>query len=398
LAESRVANPNDLHHAIINANDRVALSLVEHGANVNTRDENMATPLHYARKPYLVSWLVASGADVNAKDSHGRTPLLYALDSRAGNDVIEDLLCNGADIGAKDSTGRTAWDIALALGNTDAIEILDNHLMDSLLIRAGTQTLHGAVLEGDPVMVALLITKGADVNARNDDGMTPLDLAIAQGKSDVAEILKANGAQITTPSDRLEKRLLDAIINGDKTTVKKLIDESANLNLGLDVALTCKDREVVKLLVARGAIPTGTDLYPVHSAVFRNDKIALEKSIADGADINAMDLTMTTPLDWALMLGRQEIAKFLIIKGAAKAEWLKASKESDDSNETADRYISKEVRREVWRRDQGKCVQCGSQEKLELDHIIPVSKGGSNTARNIQLLCERCNREKAADI
>jgi hypothetical protein len=48
----------------------------------------------------------------------------------------------------------------------------------------------------------------------------------------------------------------------------------------------------------------------------------------------------------------------------------------------------------VWRRDEQCCVKCGNQERLELDHIIPLSKGGSNTARNIQLLCERCNREK----
>lgn len=63
-----------------------------------------------------------------------------------------------------------------------------------------------------------------------------------------------------------------------------------------------------------------------------------------------------------------------------------------------DRYISPEVRREVWRRDQGRCVQCGSQLNLEFDHSIPVSKGGSNTSRNIQLLCENCNREKYNNI
>jgi hypothetical protein len=60
--------------------------------------------------------------------------------------------------------------------------------------------------------------------------------------------------------------------------------------------------------------------------------------------------------------------------------------------------IPAEVRREVWRRDQGRCVKCNSREKLEYDHIIPVSGGGSNTARNIELLCESCNRAKAARI
>jgi hypothetical protein len=60
--------------------------------------------------------------------------------------------------------------------------------------------------------------------------------------------------------------------------------------------------------------------------------------------------------------------------------------------------IPSDVRREFWRRDEGKCVKCGSRLKLEYDHIIPVAKGGGNTARNIELLCESCNRSKSASI
>lgn len=70
----------------------------------------------------------------------------------------------------------------------------------------------------------------------------------------------------------------------------------------------------------------------------------------------------------------------------------------DGSDERPDRYIHSSVKMYVWRRDGGKCVECGSRENLEYDHIIPVSKGGSNTERNIQLLCEKCNRQKAAQI
>jgi len=69
------------------------------------------------------------------------------------------------------------------------------------------------------------------------------------------------------------------------------------------------------------------------------------------------------------------------------------------SSEAASRAsIPTEVRREVWRRDEGRCVNCGSQNRLEFDHIIPVAMGGGNTARNIQLLCEECNRGKGATL
>jgi hypothetical protein len=60
--------------------------------------------------------------------------------------------------------------------------------------------------------------------------------------------------------------------------------------------------------------------------------------------------------------------------------------------------IPERVRHEVWRRDQGRCVDCGSRERLEYDHIIAVVRGGSNTARNIELRCERCNRRKGAKV
>lgn len=62
------------------------------------------------------------------------------------------------------------------------------------------------------------------------------------------------------------------------------------------------------------------------------------------------------------------------------------------------RGIPSPVKDAVWRRDGGRCVQCGSQAALEFDHIIPFSKGGASTYRNVQLLCQSCNRAKAAAI
>lgn len=62
------------------------------------------------------------------------------------------------------------------------------------------------------------------------------------------------------------------------------------------------------------------------------------------------------------------------------------------------RIIPSYVRKEVWERDGGKCKKCGSRHHLEFDHIVPVSKGGGNSAKNIELLCRQCNRSKHAKI
>ncbi len=60
--------------------------------------------------------------------------------------------------------------------------------------------------------------------------------------------------------------------------------------------------------------------------------------------------------------------------------------------------IPDDVRVFVWNRDGGRCVRCGGQERLEFDHVIPLALGGSNTARNLQVLCETCNRSKGASL
>ena len=60
--------------------------------------------------------------------------------------------------------------------------------------------------------------------------------------------------------------------------------------------------------------------------------------------------------------------------------------------------IPDDVKVLVWQRDGGRCVRCGSAEALEFDHIIPVVMGGANTARNLQLLCEGCNRAKSGSL
>lgn len=63
------------------------------------------------------------------------------------------------------------------------------------------------------------------------------------------------------------------------------------------------------------------------------------------------------------------------------------------------RLIPTEVKKEVWKRDGGKCVLCGNTSNLHFDHELPFSKGGTSlTAKNVRLLCMRHNLEKSAKI
>ncbi|UCH66000.1 MAG: HNH endonuclease [Ignavibacterium sp.] len=60
------------------------------------------------------------------------------------------------------------------------------------------------------------------------------------------------------------------------------------------------------------------------------------------------------------------------------------------------RLIPTTVKIEVWTRDKGKCVECGSTENLHFDHDLPYSKGGTSlTAKNVKILCMKHNIKKS---
>jgi len=63
------------------------------------------------------------------------------------------------------------------------------------------------------------------------------------------------------------------------------------------------------------------------------------------------------------------------------------------------RLIPSEIKKEVWKRDKGKCVICGATTNLHFDHDLPFSKGGTSlTVKNVRLLCIKHNLEKSAKI
>ena len=92
--------------------------------------------------------------------------------------------------------------------------------------------------------------------------------------------------------------------------------------------------------------------------------------------------------------------KIAFIKKAAKfinkvdrkfQKWIRFKNEYRPANK---RYIPKPTRKAVLIRDNYRCVKCGNQKDLHMDHIIPDSKNGSNELENLQVLCRDCNLRK----
>ncbi len=103
------------------------------------------------------------------------------------------------------------------------------------------------------------------------------------------------------------------------------------------------------------------------------------------------NLLPNSPLKLERLIGATEplelsaFADFLIFGGAEKPTW---------QDRLANRCVPDSLRAAVLVRDGGRCRRCRRATNLEIDHIVPVSKGGKTEESNLQVLCRRCNRTK----
>jgi len=81
------------------------------GADVNAKDEDGWTPLHFAATKEIVELLINEGADVNAKNKWGGTPL-HAAATNGKKETVELLIAADADVNAKAKDGKTPLDMA----------------------------------------------------------------------------------------------------------------------------------------------------------------------------------------------------------------------------------------------------------------------------------------------
>ena len=94
-------------------------------------------------------------------------------------------------------------------------------------------------------------------------------------------------------------------------------------------------------------------------------------------------------------VGRRKVFRFILRLSDTRLEEVDARAKLLPHN----RLIPSEVKKEVWKRDGGKCIQCGATRNLHFDHDLPFSKGGTSmSAKNVRLLCMKHNLKKSAKI
>jgi ankyrin repeat protein len=178
-----------------------------------------------------------------------------------------------------------------------------------------------SIKKNDIITVKALIAAGADVNAKDKSGETPLHIAAVRGYQEITSLLIAEGADVNARNGR-ELAPLHAAAWGDhKETVALLIAKGSDINaIGengvtpLHVSALSGSNVTMALLINNGADINARNkdgMTPLHAAVLTGQKEAVELLIEKGADINAKNNEGLTALQMASQRGHQSIVELL---------------------------------------------------------------------------------------
>ena len=174
--------------------------LLEHGANVGARDNRASTPLHIAAEDgrvEVVRMLLEHGANVDAEDDQGKTPLHAGAAEDGKVEVVRMLLEHGANVGAEDNQGKTPLHAGAAeYGTVEVVRMLLEHGANvGAEDNQGKTPLHGAAKDGRVEVVRMLLEHGANLDAQDNQDRTPFQIASANGDFEIMKLLSEHGAE-----------------------------------------------------------------------------------------------------------------------------------------------------------------------------------------------------------
>ncbi|RMZ42525.1 hypothetical protein AFCA_009949 [Aspergillus flavus] len=331
-----VHNRTPLFAAIQNGHIPIVEVLTKHGVDVRTQDNDGLTPLHIAVElghSQMVDLLLRHGADANAADKDGETPV-YVAALGGHNTILQNLIRHQGQVNCKDSLeawtplhaacaeAKEATTVQLLLDNGAEVDAADSH---------GATPLFYAAENGSPAIIELLIQYGAQVNATKEDGLTPIHAALGGVQPLAVEALLKHGGCNLTSDDCVSLRgnspLMVAIMKEEyHPVVQPLVRAGVWVNsrntaglAPIHLATLVGDVGILELLLENNAAVNALadkGFTPLHLAVSEGKRDIIQLLIDSNAAINALTDEGLTPLHVAVMGGKRDIVQLLLDNGA----------------------------------------------------------------------------------
>uniref|UniRef100_A0A7N8XPG9 Poly [ADP-ribose] polymerase n=1 Tax=Mastacembelus armatus TaxID=205130 RepID=A0A7N8XPG9_9TELE len=360
---------------------RIVQLLLQHGADVHAKDKGGLVPLHNACSygHYEVTELLLKhGACVNAMDLWQFTPLHEAA-SKNRVEVCSLLLSHGADPTLLNCHSKSAVDMAptpelkerltyefkghsllQAAREADMAKVKKTLALEIISFKhpqTNETALHCAVASPHPKrkqVTELLLRKGANINEKNKDFMTPLHVAAERAHNDILEVLQKHGAKVNAVDTLGQTALHRAALAGHIQTCKLLLSYGADPSIVSLQGFTAAQmgNEAVQQILNEN-VPTrnsdvdyrfleaakagdldtvqqlctpqnvncrdleGRHSTPLHFAAGYNRVAVVEYLLHHGADVHAKDKGGLVPLHNACSYGHYEVAELLVRHGAS---------------------------------------------------------------------------------
>jgi ankyrin repeat protein len=314
-----------LHKAAWHNHAACVRLLLDRGADVTVRDYgDNAYALHFAAEAAdlaIVAMLVEAGSDtIGMGDDHGLEVIGWATCFRAVRaDVADYLLRHGARL--------NLW-VAIALDRADDVRafiVRDASLLGARMSRNEHHRtpLHHAAALNRPEIARLLLDLGADLDATDDTGATPLAIAAREGATDVVAMLRQAGAAVD---------FMAALSLGQFDLAETMLREDPSRigpdgrdTIALHLCVAKRNGAAVRWLIGHGVdvnarrVLWDCDQTALHETA-ESGAIDMARLLLDaGADPNITDGKYeATALGWAEYCGQEDLAQLLRERGARK--------------------------------------------------------------------------------